>query len=241
MKPWLRWTLGIAALAGLVGVGIRVGPGLAAPRHEGRPIAEVMGWQGHPWLEREGREAEEDPARLIELLRVKPGQTVLDLGCGSGYHARRLSRVVGPKGEVLCVDLQPEMLTIAQQHAEEAGLSNIRFVRGSTDGIPVRTGSVDVALMVDVYHELSEPVAMLRDLRRVLAADGRAAVAEFRLEGDSAEHIARDHRMAKAQVELEWTKLGFALARFEDSLPTQHLFVFRRSAEPSAEGRPPPK
>ena len=104
--------------------------------YQGRPIAPVMGWQGAPWLEREGREAEEDTPTLMRKLRVKPGQTVLDLGCGSGFHARRLAPLVGDTGKVLCVDLQPEMLEIAERFARGAGITNIEFVRG-----PARCGS----------------------------------------------------------------------------------------------------
>jgi len=231
MKTWMRATAGVAAVGALIAIGTQVAPGLAAPQHQGRPIAQVMGWQGHTWLERASREAQEDPAKLHALLRVQPGQTVLDLGCGSGYHARRLAKAVGDSGQVLCVDLQPEMLTIAEQHAKAAGIDNIRFVQGAVDRIPVRAKSVDLALLVDVYHEFSEPAAMLRDLSRVLAKDGKAAVVEFRSEGTTAAHIKPDHRMAKEQIEREWTTAGFALARFESTLPTQHLHVFERVDE----------
>lgn len=227
MSRWFRIGLAVVGVVVLVGVGFRLGPGLAAPRHEGRPIADVMGWQGHTWLERESREAEEDPSKLIELLQVKPGQTVLDLGCGSGYHARRLAAEVGPRGTVYCVDLQPEMLVIAEQRAKQAGITNLRFVQGAVDRIPLPDRSVDLVLLVDVYHEFSKPAEMLADLHRVLTPKGQAALVEFRLEGESASHIKVDHRMAKDQVEREWTKAGFAVARFEDALPTQHLFLFR--------------
>ncbi len=225
MKKWQ----GIGVGLGVVGVVVYLGtgmPGFAGPQYEGRPIAQVMGWQGHTWLERNSREAEEDPAALHELLAAKSGQTVLDLGCGSGYHARRLAGAVGEKGRVLCVDLQPEMLTIAEQHAKREGIENIEFVRGAADRVPVRPGRVDLVLMVDVYHELSDPAAVLASLKQALAPGGEVAVVEFRLEGTSASHIKVDHRMAKAQVIEEWTKAGYALRRAEDGLPTQHLLVF---------------
>ncbi|MEO0602533.1 MAG: methyltransferase domain-containing protein [Myxococcota bacterium] len=222
----LRWTLGLLVVAALVGLLLTVAPGLAAPQHEGRPIAHVMGWQGHAWLERESRAAEEDPDKLHTLLKVQPGQTVMDLGCGSGYHARRLARAVGPKGRVVCVDLQPEMLTIAEQHAKAAGITNIDFVRGAVAEVPVRPGSIDLALLVDVYHEFSEPGAMLASLKKALAPKGKVAIVEFRLEGTTASHIKVDHRMAKDQVVKELTKAGYALDRTDDGLPNQHLLVF---------------
>ncbi|MEN0063170.1 MAG: methyltransferase domain-containing protein [Myxococcota bacterium] len=232
----MRWGIGLVLGSVLVAVAVRVAPGLAGPQHEGRPVAEVMGWQGHAWLERDNREAEENPAKLMALLKLKPGQSVLDLGCGSGYYARRMAREVGPKGTVYCVDLQPEMLTIAEQHAKEAGLTNLRFVQGAVDRIPLPDASIDLALLVDVYHEFSKPKEMLTDLGRVLGPKGQAAIAEFRLEGSSAAHIKTDHRMAADQVKLEWKKAGFTLKRFETKLPTQHLLFFE-VAESAAEGK----
>lgn len=199
----------------------------ASDDHEGRPIADVMSWRGAPWLEREGRAAEEDTATLIRRMKLKRGHTVLDLGCGSGFHARRIAKEIGPTGIVVCVDLQPEMLEIARQLATRDGIDNIRFVEGAPDRVPAETGTVDRLLMVDVYHELARPVPVLADIRRVLAPKGQVALVEYRLEGDTAAHIKQDHRMSVAQVQKEWLPAGFRLTETYQGLPSQHLFLFR--------------
>jgi ubiquinone/menaquinone biosynthesis C-methylase UbiE len=202
------------------------------PEYAGRPIAPVMSWRGATWLEREGREAEEQTARMLRQLPVEPGDTVVDLGCGSGFHARRLARLVGEQGTVHCVDLQPEMLTIARELADAEGLDQIRMVPGQPDRVPLPPGTVDLLLMVDVYHELADPAAMLRSMRESLADDGVVALVEFRLEGATAQHIKREHRMARDQVVQEWTAAGFELVERYDKLPSQHLFLFE-AAEPT--------
>ncbi len=197
-----------------------------ATTHAGRPIAPVMSWQGAPWLEREGRAAEEGTDQLLAALKVAPGARVADLGCGTGFHARRLAKQVGPTGVVWCVDLQPEMLVEAEARAAAEGLGNLRTVQGETDRVPLPAGSVDLVLMVDVYHELSEPGAVQRSIRDSLAPGGRVALVEFRLEGQTARHIKTEHRMSADQAIREWTDAGFTLLERVDSLPTQHLLVF---------------
>ena len=220
--------LGTVALIGIVAA--------AAPdEYEGRTIAGVMGWQGAPWLERDGRAREENTPLLMERLAVKPGQVVLDLGCGTGFHTRRLSAAVGPKGEVYCVDLQPQMLELAKARAEAAGLTNIRFVEGKPHAVPAPKGAIDLLIMVDVYHELEDPKAMLAEMHRVLKPDGRVALVEFRLEGHTAAHIKVDHRMSVDQVRKEWLPAGFALQERFDGLPTQHLFLFTKTQPASHE------
>ncbi len=206
--------------------------------YEGRPIADVMGWQGARWLEREGRAQEEATAALVRELGVAPGDVVVDLGCGSGFHARRLAARVKPGGVVYCVDLQPEMLVIAERLAVEAGLDNVRFVKGQPDRVPLPDGSADLLLMVDVYHELADPAGVLADLRRVLAPDGQVALVEFRREGNSAAHIKVDHRMSAAQIRREWTGAGFAVARRFDGLPSQHLFFMKVAVAPTSGVQP---
>ncbi|MBX2801536.1 MAG: methyltransferase domain-containing protein [Myxococcales bacterium] len=198
--------------------------------YEGRPIAQVMSWRGADWLERPDRAAEEATDRMLKRLRVKPGHTVVDLGCGSGFHARRLARLVGEQGQVICVDLQPEMLEIARRLASAEGLDNLRFVRGEPSRVPVVAGSVDVLLMVDVYHELAEPGPMLASIRASLKPTGRVALVEYRLEGATAAHIKRDHRMSTLQVRKEWEPAGFSLAGHFERLPSQHLFLFALSS-----------
>ena len=126
-------------------------------RYLGREIAQVMGWQGAAWLEREEREREERTSLLIAELRLQPGQAVADIGAGTGYIARRLAVAVGPTGRVDAVDVQPEMIRILADSAARAGLTHIRPVLGGIDDVRLPAASIDLAIMVDVYHELEYP------------------------------------------------------------------------------------
>jgi SAM-dependent methyltransferase len=205
------------------------GPGQGS--YMGRQIAQVMTYHGASWLERESRVREEDPDALLALLPIAPGDVVVDMGCGSGYYARRMSALVGPRGRVLCVDIQPEMLDIARRLAQKEDLENLEFVLGETADPKLPPGGVDLILLVDVYHEFAEPAPMLAAMRQALKPDGVAALAEYRLEGESAAWIKVDHRMSIEQVRKEWLPAGFDLAQLITSLPSQHLFLFTPTAK----------
>jgi len=216
-------------------LGMPVVPAVAQPVDEpgvfkGREIAEVMSFRGAPWLERASRIEEENPEALLAALPIREGMVGADVGCGSGYYARRIARKVGPEGSVLCNDIQPQMLQIASAHAAREGVANISMVLGTEVDPKLPEGEVDLILLVDVYHEFSAPQAMLEEMRKALAPDGIIALAEFRLEGRSAAHIKLDHRMSIEQVMKEWIPAGYELASRIDSLPTQHLFLFRAAA-----------
>lgn len=195
--------------------------------YKGRKIADVMSFRGAGWLERATRIEEENPDALIAALPIDKGMLVVDIGCGSGYHARRLAAAVGPEGTVLCNDIQPQMLRIASELAAREGITNISTVLGTEDDPNLPEGEVDLMLIVDVYHEFSQPEPMLHAMREALAPDGVIALVEFRLEGRSAAHIKLDHRMSIEQVMKEWIPAGYELVERIDSLPTQHLFLFR--------------
>ncbi len=194
---------------------------------KGREIAEVMSYRGAPWLERATRIEEEHPDELMAALPIETGMLVVDIGCGSGYYARRLAAAVGPEGNVLCNDIQPEMLRIAAGFAADAEVTNMTTVLGTQSDARLPEAEVDLMLLVDVYHEFSAPEAMLQSMREALAPDGVIALAEFRLEGRSARHIKLEHRMSIEQVMKEWLPAGYELVERVDSLPTQHLFLFR--------------
>lgn len=195
--------------------------------YKGRKIADVMSFRGAGWLERASRIEEENPDALMAALPIEEGMLVVDIGCGSGYYARRMAAVVGPEGSVLCNDIQPQMLRIAEELARREGVTNISTVLGSEDDPRLPEGEVDLMLLVDVYHEFSEPEAMLEAMREALSPEGVIALAEFRLEGRTAAHIKVDHRMSIDQVMKEWIPAGYELVERIDSLPTQHLFLFR--------------
>ena len=203
---------------------------LEAPRFpEERKPAAVMTFHGAAWLERADREDEQRPAEVIRAMGLKDGDVVADLGCGTGWFARRLARVVAPRGKVYAIDIQPEMLDLLRGYVEKEGVANVEPVLGTETDTKVPPGSLDWILMVDVYHEFQQPKAMLDAIRRSLKPTGKVALVEYRLEGTSAAHIRTEHRMSVAQVKAEWRPAGFRLVKKLDFLPTQYLFVFERA------------
>jgi ubiquinone/menaquinone biosynthesis C-methylase UbiE len=193
----------------------------------GRVYAQTMSVQGASWLDRPEREKEEDPDLAIRLLRIQKGSTVADVGAGSGNIAIRLAKAVGPMGKVYANDIQPGMLEILQKNVARAKLTNVVPVLGAIDDPKLPAESIDLAIMVDVYHEFSEPQKMLQRLREALKPGGRLVLLEYRAE-DPDVPILRDHKMSKAQVKLEVENEGFKQTRVFDDLPWQHLFVFTR-------------
>lgn len=197
----------------------------------GRRIAQAMSYHGGAsWLLRRLREQEEKTSLLLEELRVKPGWTVCDLGCGNGWHALKLSPLVGEKGKVLAVDIQPEMLAELQQRARAAGVTNVETVLGKVDDPRLPAASCDLILLVDVYHEFSHPAEMLAGIRRALKAEGLVALVEFRGE-DEEVPILPLHKMTKTQIRKEWEANGFVLAREFDGLPWQHLMFWKAAPD----------
>lgn len=194
----------------------------AQTHHMGREIAQTMHFTGAPWLVRESRQREEDCRTMLQALGVKPGQTVCDMGCGNGFYTLQLARLVGPRGRVYAVDIQPEMLQMLARNAAEARLSNILPVLGTPIDPRLPAGAIDMMLCVDVYHEFSHPEAMLEKIKESLAPDGNLVLVEFRGE-DPAVPIKPLHKMTKAQVRAELEPAGFEMVREFDRLPWQHL------------------
>ncbi len=196
-------------------------------RYRGRDIAAVMGWQGAGWLEREEREREERTDLLLTALQLKPGLVVADIGAGTGYLSRRMAPLVGPGGRVLAVDVQPEMLTLLQALVKRTGLANIEPRLGSEDDVKLPPNSVDIAIMVDVYHELAQPYEVLASITRALKPDGRIVFVEYRAE-DPNVPIKRLHKMSEAQIKLEAAVHPLVWERTVSTLPWQHVVVFRK-------------
>jgi ubiquinone/menaquinone biosynthesis C-methylase UbiE len=203
-------------------------------RHEGREIAQVMGWQAASWLEREEREKEERTSVLIEELRLKQGMVVADVGAGSGYLSRRMATQVAPGGRIIAVDIQPEMLAMLAKTAEDPRYANIQPLAGSADDTHLPVGTVDLAIMVDVYHELEYPYEVLESIVRSLKPGGRVVFVEYRGE-DDALPIKALHKMTERQVRLEAGQHALVWERTSQRLPWQHLVVFRkRSVAPES-------
>jgi precorrin-6B methylase 2 len=196
-------------------------------RYMGREIAGVMGWQGAAWLEREEREQEERGDLLLRELGLKPGMVVADIGAGTGYYARRMAPLVGSTGQVLAVDVQPEMIEMATAMAKKAGLSNIKPVLCTVDDVKLPEASVDLAIMVDVYHELEFPFEVMESIVRALKPGGRLVFVEYRAE-DPKVPIKALHKMSEAQVRKEASQHALAYERTAHTLPWQHVVVFKK-------------
>ena len=188
-----------------------------------------MSYLGADWLTRDERIAEEQPEAMLDALHITPGMRVADIGAGVGYHALRISPRVGATGKVYATDLQPEMLALLRTAVDAAGVRNVEAVRSSDRSTGLADGAIDLALMVDVYHELADPAAFMRDLRRSLAPGGRVALVEFRGE-DPEVPIKEEHKMTAAQVDAELAAHGFARVERHDFLPWQHVLVYRVAA-----------
>jgi ubiquinone/menaquinone biosynthesis C-methylase UbiE len=201
----------------------------------GREIAQVMGHQGIAWLERPEREEEERLSLLIECLEIEPGSTVADIGAGSGVITTRLCDAVGEDGTVVAVDIQQEMLDALQLKCHELGYRNVELVLGTPESPQLVEETLDLVVMVDVYHEFDHPYEMLLEISRALKPGGRVAFVEYRKE-DPEVPIKEVHKMSEAQVRLEAEQEDFQLEYVEtiDDLPRQHIIVFRR-IEPSEE------
>ncbi len=195
--------------------------------YKGREIAQTMHYLGAPWLVRESREREEDCNTLLEALKIKPGETVCDLGCGNGFYSVKLAKLVGEQGKVIAVDIQREMLELLKDLAAEQMVENIETVLGTLVDPKLQKESVDLVLLVDVYHEFSHPEQMLAAIRTSLKPSGRVALVEFRAE-DPNVPIKPLHKMSKEQIMKEFPPNGFKLVEEFDKLPWQHLMLFQR-------------
>jgi len=195
----------------------------------GREIALVMGHQAADWLERSEREQEERPDLLLPALKLKPGDVVADIGAGTGYYTQRLAKLVGEKGTVFAVDIQQEMLDLLSRKMIELKIRNVKPILGSITDPKLPKGSVDLILMVDVYHEFDYPYEMAQALCRALKPGGRMVFVEFRGE-DTSVPIKRVHKMTEAQVRKEMALQPLQWVETIETLPWQHIIVFQTKA-----------
>lgn len=193
----------------------------------GREIAHVMGHQAADWLERPEREAEENTEMMVDSLKLKLGEAVADIGAGTGYISRKLSKKVGEKGIVYAVEIQQEMLDILTNKAVQAGVHNIKPVLGTTTDTKLAPSSVDTILLVDVYHEFDFPFEMTQALCKSLKPNGRIVFVEFRGE-DPKVPIKPLHKMTVAQLRKEMALHPLEWKETIDVLPRQHIIVFKK-------------
>jgi ubiquinone/menaquinone biosynthesis C-methylase UbiE len=191
----------------------------------GREIAHVMGHEAADWLDRPEREAEEAPTMLVKSLRLQPGNVVADIGAGSGYLSFMMSKDVGPTGKVYAEDIQPEMLEIVRQKAAKTGERNVKPWLGTTTDPKLPARSVDLMIMVDVYHEFDKPYEMVSNMVKALKKSGRLVFVEYRKE-DSSVPIKEVHKMSVAQVRKEMSVFPLEWKETVEILPRQHIIEF---------------
>ena len=192
----------------------------------GRHIAQVMGYGGAPWLVRSEREQEEAPDAALDAIGIPLGAMVGDVGAGVGYFTWRLAQRVGPTGKVYANDIQPRMLEELRKSMELRNLENVEAVLGTEDDPHLPAGKLDLVLLVDVYHEFSEPQKMLEKIRQSLKPEGRLVLLEYRKE-DPQIPIRPEHKMSVAGVKAEVEPEGYRLDKVLETLPRQHILIFR--------------
>jgi ubiquinone/menaquinone biosynthesis C-methylase UbiE len=193
----------------------------------GREIAQTMHYEGAPWLIRDTREREERCSRMLANMGIQPGMTICDMGCGNGFYSLKMARLVGPEGRILAVDVQPEMLAMLRARTETEGIENVTPILGSLHDPRLPHRSVDLILLVDVYHEFSHPEHMLAAMRDALKKDGRIVLVEYRAE-DASVPIKPLHKMSREQIMKEFPANGFRLVDQFDRLPWQHMLFFTK-------------
>lgn len=194
--------------------------------YQGREIAKVMGHTEALWLERPSREWEEQPTKLINALNFNPTDIVADIGAGTGYLSFRIAQKV-PLGKVLAVDIQPEMLDIINFLKKENDITNVEPILGSIIDPKIPLNSVDLVIMVDTYHELSNPYEIMQGVVKALKPSGRVALVEYRRENPFIP-IKALHKMTQKQVCKEMAAIGLKLQETKSFLPTQHLMIFEK-------------
>lgn len=193
----------------------------------GREIAQIMGHLGAGWLERPSRSWEEQPQKAIAALDLKPTDVVADIGAGTGYFSFRMAPLV-PQGRVLAVDVQPEMLEIIEAIGQERHITNVKPVLGSVTNPNLPPASIDLALLVDAYHEFEYPREMMQGIVQALKPNGRVVLLEYRGENPLIP-IKALHKMTQRQVKKELGAVGLTWQQTKKVLPQQHVMEFSKT------------
>ncbi|HZL37712.1 MAG TPA: class I SAM-dependent methyltransferase [Tepidisphaeraceae bacterium] len=195
----------------------------------GREIAQVMGHPGADWLERPGREREEQPSKAIALMELRPTDVVADIGAGTGYFSFRIAKKV-PRGRVLAEDIEQAMVDDIRRAAKAAGVANVKPILGTIEDPNLPANGVDVVVMVDAYHEFDHPREMMLAIVKSLKPGGRVIDIEYRGEDPNVE-IKPHHKMTQAQAIKEMAAVGLKHMKTLDDLPQQHLMIFQKAGK----------
>tara|TARA_B100001109_G_scaffold243398_1_gene229190 strand:- start:17 stop:637 length:621 start_codon:yes stop_codon:yes gene_type:complete len=193
--------------------------------YKGREISKVMGHFGAAWLERESRSVEENPKLAVKLLNLKKNMIVADFGAGTGYFTSHLAEQCSL---VFAVDIQPEMIELNKKNMKSKNLKNVQYILNTPKKTKLPINSVDLILLVDVYHELEFPFEVLNDMKKALKPNGLIVLLEFRAE-DPRVPIKPLHKMSVSQISKEMNFIGLELFRNIQKLPRQHMLFFKQS------------
>ena len=192
--------------------------------YQGREISKVMGHLGASWLERSSRANEESPNLAVDLLDLKKDMIVADFGAGTGYFTSKLARKCSI---VYAVDIQQEMLDLNAKQMRNKNINNVKFILGFTDRTGLPKNSLDLVILVDVYHELENPLEIMNDIKSSLNQTGKVALIEYRKE-DPTVPIKPLHKMSVEQVVKEMSQVNLKLYSNIQELPRQHMLIFSK-------------
>lgn len=210
------------ALIALVACGSTASPRTDDGTYQGRPIAQTCSYQGADWLDRPERDAREQPGRVLDALHLDAKMAVADVGAGTGYFTVRLASRVA---RVYASDVQPEMLDLLSKRLTRENITNVVLVLATDHDAKLEENSIDLALLVDVYHELADPAAVMAGIRRALKPGGRLVLVEYRGE-DPSVPIKPEHKMTLPQIKKELGALGFRFVESLEFLPDQRVVIF---------------
>jgi ubiquinone/menaquinone biosynthesis C-methylase UbiE len=192
-----------------------------------------MSYEGAWWLDRADRDSKQQPEHVLDVVGIHAGQTVADVGCGTGYFTVRIAKRVAPNGRVLAVDVQPQMLDLLRKRLAKEKIDDVVTILATETDVKLPAREVDVVLMVDVYHELARPDLTMAQVKSALSPGGKLVLVEYRAEDPKVE-IKPEHKMTLAQIKNELGAAHFTFVSSDESLPEQRIVTFVPSVDAGA-------
>ena len=192
--------------------------------YQGREISKIMGHFGAAWLERQSRSKEENPELAVDLLDLNKSLVVADFGAGTGYFTSQLAKECSV---VYAVDIQSEMIQLNKKNMLSKNIQNVKYVLNTPKQTNLPQNSIDLILLVDVYHELEFPFEVINDMKKSLKSNGQIVLLEYRAE-DPSVPIKALHKMSVKQITKEMDFAGMKLLKNIQKLPRQHMLIFSK-------------